>query len=779
MHRQMTESTLAQPNLIAFPLIVGTKRPALGWRGVKLGQYPAVGNYGIALSADLLVLDFDVHRSGGQESLDRFFGRYPNLHTRIVQTPRGGFHVYLKKDPQTKYKQKDQPDWPGVDFQSEGQYVVGPGSETLPGPDRAAGEYKLLGNAPIADAPADFLSALELAVEKPVATGAEASLSMSEDFRFECQTAAPAVQGQAGDQTTYQLACRGRDMGLPVDVVYQWMRDEWNPKCQPPWGEGELYTKVKNAYKYAKNAPGNRAPEAIFTPTPVQTLDSSNVDASSVPIPPLAGTGTGEKKETASEQIDKNIHTLFGESASFWKDDCGTAYVTIPVHGHNEHYRVTSRDFRLWMQLSYRKRFGKQLSADRIKPYIDGIEAEARFNGERHKPAVRLAKRDDCIYIDLCNDSWQVVEVSKEGWRLLDDSPVKFVRTQNMRSLPIPVPSQPEVFRELRSLLNLPNDDLWALYLGYVFACLNYDAPNPVLVLNGEQASAKSFHAKVVRWLVDPAGALTCGKLKDEKDLLANAASGHVLALDNLSRLSEDMSNSICRLATEGGNSFRQLYSDGDLFSFDFVKPVVLTGIESFVTKSDLLSRSIVIELPAIPEASRVTEEQLLKSLEAAKPRVLGALLTAISAALRRLPHTNPSPLPRLADMAKWVTAGEVELGLQPGQFLSAYWKNQRDAAGISLEASPVAQYILNMDLAAPWTGTAEALRQAVSAVSTRYADMMAIPKTSKAMGDHLRRLAPDLRKVGIDISFGKRSANLRPVTITRLHQPISWQDVL
>src|SRR6185437_9716512 len=134
----------AAPELTAFPLIPGLKRPAVEWRDVKPKQYPAVGNYGIALPADVLVADFDVYKPGGQESLDRFFQRWPNIRTRIVQTPRGGYHIYLRKPANAKYRQKNQPKWPGVDFQSDGQYVVGPGTTTIETADSAAGTYQLL-----------------------------------------------------------------------------------------------------------------------------------------------------------------------------------------------------------------------------------------------------------------------------------------------------------------------------------------------------------------------------------------------------------------------------------------------------------------------------------------------------------------------------------------------------------------------------------------------------------------------------------------------------------
>ena len=45
--------------------------------------------------------------------------------------------------------------------------------------------------------------------------------------------------------------------------------------------------------------------------------------------------------------------------------------------------------------------------------------------------------------------------------------------------------------------------------------------------------------------------------------------------------------------------------------------------------------------------------------------QILGALFDAVSGALRELPSTKLSSLPRMADFALWVTASEKALGWQ------------------------------------------------------------------------------------------------------------------
>jgi hypothetical protein len=42
------------------------------------------------------------------------------------------------------------------------------------------------------------------------------------------------------------------------------------------------------------------------------------------------------------------------------------------------------------------------------------------------------------VFLDLCNEDWQAIECSKNGWAVVDDVPVEFVRRDGMLPPPIP-----------------------------------------------------------------------------------------------------------------------------------------------------------------------------------------------------------------------------------------------------------------------------------------------------------------------------------------------------
>ena len=237
------------------------------------------------------------------------------------------------------------------------------------------------------------------------------------------------------------------------------------------------------------------------------------------------------------------------------------------------------------------------------------------------------------------------------------------------------------------------------------------------------------------------------------------ATNGWVVALDNLSAVPGWLSDALCRLATGGGFAARELFSDAEETLFDAQRPVLLTGIEELATRGDLLDRALVVTLPAIPEEARRTEGELWPAFEAARPRILGALLSAVATGLTRLPSTKLDRLPRMADFALWVSAAEPALWPEPGAFLRAYTGNRADAREAALEASPlvpVLRAVAGEALYGRWEGTAtELLRLLTEKADERTLKAEGWPKNGQALGGALRRLAPDLRATGLDVELG------------------------
>src|SRR5262249_18831070 len=151
----------------------------------------------------------------------------------------------------------------------------------------------------------------------------------------------------------------------------------------------------------------------------------------------------------------------------------------------------------------------------------------------------------------------------------------------------------------------------------------------------GEQGSAKSTTTRVAAALIDPCSLLR-SMSRDEHSLAIAANKSWVVTIDNLSGLPPWMSDALCRLATGGGFAQRTKYSDDDETIFRATRPIVLNGIDDIAERPDLLDRAIVLNLPRITTDQRRTEQEFWGLFAAAAPKILGALLDAVSGGLKQ-----------------------------------------------------------------------------------------------------------------------------------------------
>ena len=165
---------------------------------------------------------------------------------------------------------------------------------------------------------------------------------------------------------------------------------------------------------------------------------------------------------------------------------------------------------------------------------IATLEGKALFDGPECPVHVRTAQADGKLYIDLCNDAWEVVEIADDGWRVTSQCPVKFIRKEGM--LPLPRPVEGGKMEQLRPFINVTDDD-WLLAVAWLMAAIRPTGPYPILVVNGEHGSCKSTTCRRLRSLVDPNACRSASRPKDDQTLMIWATNSHVIALDNLSSM--------------------------------------------------------------------------------------------------------------------------------------------------------------------------------------------------------------------------------------------------
>jgi hypothetical protein len=309
------------------------------------------------------------------------------------------------------------------------------------------------------------------------------------------------------------------------------------------------------------------------------------------------------------------------------------------------------------------------------------------------------------------------------------------------------------------------------LAVSWVLASLRGSGPYPILALSGEQGTGKSLKARMLRSLIDPHTASLRSLPRNTRDLYIVAMNGHVLVFDNISSISAEISDSLCRLSTGGGFSTRALFTNTDEVIFDGQRPIALTSIADVASRSDLADRLVIVRLEMIPDEDRRPEEELLAAFEKARPGILGALLDAVSHGLMQLPHTRLNRLPRMADYALWVRACETAIW-QAGMHMAAYESNRGDAVDTVLDADPIAMMLRqHMECRREATTTATELLAALGGLAPDHVRRgRQWPATARGLSGQLTKLAPALRRVGIRITHsreaetGRRLIHIRKV---------------
>jgi len=476
------------------------------------------------------------------------------------------------------------------------------------------------------------------------------------------------------------------------------------------------------------------------------------------------GSGNDERESQATQLVKLALANgeFFHDS-----DDC---FTTLAIADHRETHNLKSRGYRRFLGYEYFREYEKAPNSEALSTAINALAGHAQFKGAARQTFARIAGVEGRIYLDLGGPDWNSVEITAEGWcqRISSDCPVAFRRAHGM--LDLPDPAAGGSIDELRNFLNIVNDDDFKMVVAWLVAALRERGPYPVLSFIGEQGSAKSTATRILRQLVDPNIAALRSEPRESRDLMIAATNGWAIALDNLSKLPDWLSDCICRLSTGGGFGVRSLYTDGDETIFSAERPVVFNSIEEVIVNGDLLDRSMIVTLPRISDAKRETEAAYWLRFEEARPRVLGALLDAVSCALRNVDAVRLSSLPRMADFAVWVEAAAPALGWERDEFSQAYTGNRRAVNDLPLQTA-VAEALSGLTL--PWEGTATGLLRVLT-VAMYGSDEKNVrrpkewPDAPKTLGNQLRRLAPNLRRAGIEIEFSRKSGR-RLITIKRV----------
>lgn len=709
-------------------------------------------NIGVATGATsgFAVLDIDP-RHGGDKALDELVAQHgPLPPTVVVETGGGGLHFYFALDGLEQLKNGEVVK--GIDFKTTGGYVVVPTSLHASGKRYEWREGCAPGQVPIAAAPAWLVELLKRTRGRaaPVAPTA----ARVPQIRFggtpyaraalqrECEKLAGTGEGGRNNALNTaafsigQLVAGGQ---LDTEVAVNAIREA---ALACGLGMAEIESTLKSGMEAGACTP--RVPDQRSR---AQARPPSD-DATGTHDPEGAPEQDANGEEEQDPQAESQAETLIQLAHHYFQlgvTDKGEAFV-VRRDGANVAVMLEAgtSDVKAILSKLYRRNYGKPPSANALGTAVLTLAGEAH-DLPRETIAIRVGRSGSAVVVDLGTTDGAAVVIQNGEWRVEARSPIVFRRTA--LTMPLPLPDPAGNIRSLRALLNV-TDETWPLLLGWMVAALIPDIGHPILMFGGQHGSGKTCAAKFVCGVFDPSSAPVRSQPTDPETWAITLAASYAAVIDNVSNIPGWWSDALCKAVTGDGLLRRALYTNASVAVLSFRRLVALTSIDAGSLRGDLGDRLVLVDLGEISKDRRLGEQALENAFRQAHPALFGGLLTLAARVMERLPTTNPSRLPRMADFARVLAAMDASIGTSSFDlFTGQEARIAQDVLDADIVGESIKRFMVGRT---EWTGTMRELQSELRTDETRR-DW---PKTPRALGGKVRRLAPSLRVIGIEVTL-------------------------
>lgn len=325
---------------------------------------------------------------------------------------------------------------------------------------------------------------------------------------------------------------------------------------------------------------------------------------------------------------------------------------------------------------------------------------KAYFIGRRDAIHCRSVKIGDTLFYDLHRNDGLVYAVNPDQhFSFTKDNlyhrHLHFTSTSSMMEQVRPSSSTNHSLPQLLDpFLNMNENSKILLII--TILCWFVKGSNYFLWLNGLNGSGKTLLTSFINKIVDPTSANPGTLPTSVRELAVTLSAGYLAVFDNITKISDDVSDLLCQAAYGGTYTTRKLYTNKETTCVRFHNVIILNSIsEEVVKKPDLLQRIIPIKLNTITDG-RKSEQKLKVEFKLALPAILYGIFDTLRKAFKILPETKSPSNFRFIDAARLGCAISKILWDDENVFINAFNANMVQGSFDLLENDALTNIVLS-----------------------------------------------------------------------------------
>ena len=363
------------------------------------------------------------------------------------------------------------------------------------------------------------------------------------------------------------------------------------------------------------------------------------------------------KKEKINVSISKMLQSLQ------YYSDGESYYIKDTIKNHSAFISIKSDYFNGYINSYILKNFNTILQNNAIKPMVDTLKYNLlNMNVIKVETMTRFSIINNNLILDLGSDTNECVEVSSDGYRIIDQPNV--ILNRHDKYLPISNIklncTGHEYIDKFFDILGMNDKYDRAFILITAMSYLFEQVSSPILYFYGMEGNGKTTLAKAIKSIFDPCKSGLIMN-KNLEDLYLNCSKQGVAFIDNFGKVSEDVQNSFCLTFSDGTFSKRKLFHDKETCSIQIKCPLILSSLAIPKSiQSDFIDRTAFFYIKK--SSMIIADEDLQNELADVIGFVRGEVLNLASEVLKIKNQFKPSNRTRYADFDKLAYAACVVL---------------------------------------------------------------------------------------------------------------------